>query len=84
MTPALAEAIRAEIRLALDAGGKPFTVAVAKRVYDLAIAAKDFLVSATETVEEAVGVIATSGGPLDSLMAPANPPKRTPIPPLRR
>ncbi|MBK7823144.1 MAG: hypothetical protein IPJ61_19350 [Tessaracoccus sp.] len=44
--PQLAEALRAEIRLTLEADGKAFDVNVARRVYDLAIAARDMCVAA--------------------------------------
>ena len=67
MSPELAEALRNEIRQALDAGGKPFDVVVARRVYDLAIAAKDMCVAATAGVGEAIKTIADNGGPIESL-----------------
>lgn len=74
MTPELAAALRAEIRLALEAGGKPFDVNVARRVYDLAIAARDMCVAATATTEEAIKAIADTGGAVESLVAPGTPP----------
>lgn len=67
MSPELAEALRSEIRKALDADGKPFDVVVAQRVYDLAIAAKDMCVAATAGVGEAIKTIANNGGPIESL-----------------
>lgn len=67
MSPELAEALRSEIRQALDADGKPFDVVVARRVYDLAIAAKDMCVAATAGVGEAIKTIADNGGPIESL-----------------
>lgn len=73
-SPALAEALRTEIRAALEADGQPFTVNVAHRVYDLAIASKDLLVATTKTVEDAVNLIADNNGPMDGLMAPSNSP----------
>ena len=74
MTPTLAEALRNEIRLALEAEGKPFDIHVARRVYDLAIAARDFCVAATETVKEAIDQIQDTNGPMDTL-APAGSPE---------
>ncbi len=67
MSPELAEALRSEIRKALDADGKPFDVVVAQRVYDLAIAAKDMCVAATAGVGETIKTIANNGGPIESL-----------------
>lgn len=70
MTPELAAALRAEIRLALEADGKPFDVNVARRVYDLAIAARDMCVAATASTGEAIKAIADMDGPIESLAAP--------------
>ena len=70
MTPELAAALRTEIQLALDAGGKPFDVNVARRVYDLAIAARDMCIAATATTAEAIKAVADAGGPVESLAAP--------------
>jgi hypothetical protein len=67
VTPELAAALRAEIRLALEADGKPFDVNVARRVYDLAIAARDMCIAATATTEEAIKAVADVGGPVESL-----------------
>lgn len=67
MSPELAEALRNEIRQALDAGGKPFDINVARRVYDLAIAAKDMCAAATAGVSEAIKTIADNNGPIESL-----------------
>lgn len=67
MSPELAEALRNEIRKALDADGKPFDVVIAQRVYDLAIAAKDMCVAATAGVGETIKTIANNGGPIESL-----------------
>lgn len=67
MSPELAEALRSEIRKALDADGKPFDVVVAQRVYDLAIAAKDMCVAATAGVGETIKTLANNGGPIESL-----------------
>lgn len=71
MTPELAAALRAEIRLALEADGKPFDVNVARRVYDLAIAARDMCVAATASTGEAIKAIADMDGPIESLAAPS-------------
>ena len=73
MSPELAEALRREIRTALEADGKPFDVNVARRVYDLAIAARDMCVAATGTVKEAIAQIKDAGGPLEALDAPGTP-----------
>lgn len=73
MTPQLAEALRDEIRLALEADGKPFDVNVARRVYDLAIAARDMCAAATTTTGEAIKAIADVGGPVESLQDPGTP-----------
>jgi len=70
VTPELAAALRTEIQLALDAGGKPFDVNVARRVYDLAIAARDMCIAATATTAEAIKAVADAGGPVESLAAP--------------
>lgn len=70
MTPQLAEALRAEIRLALEADGKAFDVNVARRVYDLAIAARDMCVAAASTTGEAIKVIADVDGPVEALQGP--------------
>lgn len=70
MSPELAEALRTEIRRALDADGKPFDVNIAQRVYDLAIAAKDMCVAATAAtgnVGDTIKLIANNGGPIESL-----------------
>lgn len=67
MTPQLSEALRSEIRTALEADGKPFDVNVARRVYDLAIAARDMCVAATSGVKEAIATIKDVGGPIESL-----------------
>lgn len=73
MTPQLSEALRNEIRTALEADGQPFDVVVARRVYDLAIAARDMCVAATSGVKEAIATIKDVGGPLESLDAPDTP-----------
>jgi len=73
MSPQLAEALRAEIRAALDADGKPFDVNVARRVYDLAIAARDMCVAATSGVKEAIDQIKDTNGPIESLDQPDTP-----------
>lgn len=70
MSPALAEALRNEIRQALEADGKPFDINVAHRVYDLAIAAKDMCAAATAAtggVGDTVKLIADNGGPMETL-----------------
>jgi len=67
MTPQLSEALRSEIRSALEADGKPFDVNVARRVYDLAIAARDMCVAATSGVKEAIAQIKDTDGPMESL-----------------
>lgn len=74
MTPELAAALRAEIRLALEADGKPFDVNVARRVYDLAIAARDMCVAAASTTEEAIKTVADTGGAIESLTVPGDSP----------
>lgn len=67
MSPELAEALRNEIRTTLEAGGKPFDVNVARRVYDLAIAARDMCVAATGSVKEAIDQIKDTNGPMETL-----------------
>jgi hypothetical protein len=67
MSPELAEALRNEIRKALDADGKPFDVVIAQRVYDLAIAAKDMCAAATAGVGDTIKLIANNNGPIESL-----------------
>lgn len=75
---ALSEALRAEIRTALEAGGKPFSIAVARRVYDLAIAARDLLVTASgNSVGSAIEAVEDSQGPLDSVTGPSATPAPT-------
>jgi hypothetical protein len=73
MSPELAEALRKEIRTALDASGGPFDVNVARRVYDLAIAARDMCIAATGSVKEVVDQVADTNGPMESLVAPGTP-----------
>jgi len=73
VSPELAEALRKEIRTALDADGKPFDVNVARRVYDLAIAARDMCVAATGTVKEAIDQIKDTNGPMETLQDPDAP-----------
>lgn len=73
VSPELAEALRNEIRTALDAGGKPFDVNTARRVYDLAIAARDMCVAATGTVKEAIDQIKDTNGPMETLQDPDAP-----------
>jgi hypothetical protein len=67
MSPELSEALRREIRAALDASGGPFDVNVARRVYDLAIAARDMCVAATGSVKEAIDQVKDTDGPMESL-----------------
>jgi hypothetical protein len=67
MSPELANALRNEIRTALEADGGPFDINVARRVYDLAIAARDMCVAATGSVKEAVAQIKDTDGPMESL-----------------
>lgn len=67
MSPELSEALRNEIRAALEAGGAPFDINVARRVYDIAIAARDMCVAATSTVKEAIDQIKETDGPMESL-----------------
>jgi hypothetical protein len=70
MSLALAEALRNEIRAALEADGKPFDINVARHVYDLAIAAKDMCAAATAAtggVGDTVKLIADNNGPIESL-----------------
>lgn len=55
MSPELSEALRNEIRTVLEAGGGPFDINVARRVYDLAIAARDMCVAATSSVKSKIG-----------------------------
>lgn len=73
MSPELAEALRTEIRNALDADGKPFDVNVARRVYDLAIAARDMCIAASNTVKEAIDQIKETNGPMETLDSPDTP-----------
>lgn len=73
MSPELAEALRKEIRTALDADGGPFDVNVARRVYDLAIAARDMCVAATSTTKEAIDQIKDTNGPMETLDSPDTP-----------
>ena len=73
MSPELAEALRLEIRNALDAGGGPFDVNVARRVYDLAIAARDMCIAASGTVKEAIDQIKETNGPMETLDSPGTP-----------
>ena len=73
MSPELAEALRTEIRNALNADGQPFDVTVARRVYDLAIAARDMCVAATSGVKEAIATIKDVNGTLESLDSPNTP-----------
>jgi len=70
MSPQLAEALRNEIRTALDANGQAFDVNIARRVYDLAIAARDMCVAASSTVDDAVKQIKDTNGPMESLDTP--------------
>ncbi len=73
MSPQLAEALRAEIRNALEADGKPFDINVARRVYDLAIAAKDMCAAAISDVKQAIDQIKDVDGPMESLDSPGTP-----------
>jgi hypothetical protein len=73
MSPELAEALRTEIRTALDARGGPFDVNVARRVYDLAIAARDMCIAASDTVKEAIDQIKETDGPMETLDDPETP-----------
>lgn len=73
VSPELAEALRTEIRTALDAGGKAFDVNVARRVYDLAIAARDMCVAASNSVKEAIDQIKDTNGPMETLQDPNTP-----------
>jgi len=73
VSPELADALRNEIRAALDAGGQPFDVNVARRVYDLAMAARDMCVAASTSVKEAVDQIKETNGPMESLQDPDAP-----------
>ena len=73
MSPQLAEALRNEIRTALEAGGGSFDINVARRVYDLAIAARDMCVAATGSVKEALDQIKDTNGPMESLDSPDTP-----------
>jgi hypothetical protein len=73
MSPELSEALRNEIRNALEAGGGPFDINVARRVYDLAIAARDMCVAATGTVKEAIDQIKDTSGPMETLDSPDTP-----------
>jgi hypothetical protein len=73
VSPELAEALRKEIRVALDADGGPFDVNVARRVYDLAIAARDMCVAASSSVKEAIDQIKDTNGPMETLVSPDSP-----------
>ena len=73
MSPELSEALRTEIRTALDAGGGPFDVNVARRVYDLAIAARDMCIAASSTVKDAIDQIKDTNGPMETLDSPDTP-----------
>ena len=73
VSPELAEALRNEIRTALDAGGKAFDVNVARRVYDLAIAARDMCIAASNSVKEAIDQIKDTNGPMETLQDPSTP-----------
>lgn len=73
MSPHLAEALRNEIRTALEADGGPFDVNVARRVYDLAIAARDMCVAATGSVKEAIDQIKDTNGPMETLDSSSTP-----------
>jgi hypothetical protein len=70
---ALSEALRNEIRTTLEANGQPFSVNVARRVYDIAIAARDLLITTTETVKEAIEQVEDTNGPMDTLSTPGAP-----------
>lgn len=70
MTPELAAALRVEIQRALEADGKPFDVGIARRVYTLAIAARDMCIAATASTDEAIKAIADIDGPVESLTTP--------------
>jgi hypothetical protein len=72
VSPELAEALRTEIRNALDAGGKSFDVNVARRVYDLAIAARDMCIAASNSVKEAIDQVKELNGPMESLQGPGS------------
>jgi hypothetical protein len=73
MSPDLSEALRKEIRTALDADGKPFDVNVARRVYDLAIAARDMCIAASSSVKDAIDQIKDTNGPMETLEDPNSP-----------
>jgi hypothetical protein len=73
MSPELSEALRKEIRTALDAEGGVFDVNVARRVYDLAIAARDMCIAASSTVKEAIDQIKDTNGPMETLDAADTP-----------
>jgi hypothetical protein len=73
MSPELAEALRREIRTALEADGGSFDINVARRVYDLAIAARDMCVAATSSVKEAINQIKDTNGPVETLDASDTP-----------
>lgn len=73
MTPLLAEALRSEIRLALEADGKPFDTNVARNVYNLAMAARDMCVAAVGNVKEAIDQIKDVDGPMETLDQPGTP-----------
>ena len=73
MSPELSEALRNEIRTALEAGGGSFDINVARRVYDLAIAARDMCVAATGSVKEAIDQIKDTNGPMETLDSPDTP-----------
>jgi hypothetical protein len=73
MSPELSEALRNEIRTALEASGGPFDVNVARRVYDLAMAARDMCVVATDSVKEAIDQVKDTNGPMETLDSPSTP-----------
>lgn len=73
VTPELAEALRNEIRKALDAEGGPFDQNVARRVYDLAIAARDMCVASSSSVDETISTITHLNGPVESMDSPETP-----------
>ena len=79
MSPELAEALRNEIRTALEAGGGSFDINVARRVYDLSIAARDMCVAATGTVKEAIDQIKDTNGPMETLDSPDTPESQTQV-----
>jgi len=73
MSPELSEALRNEIRTTLEAGGGSFDINVARRVYDLAIAARDMCIAATGSVKEAIDQIKDTNGPMETLDSPDTP-----------